>query len=498
RFDRQLGQVQGLNRTNAERFSKLDLHGDVHNFGKIFADVATEKGVQQSLAQFETSTLSKSIKQAIMDAGDGGKHVVTLEEAREIAEDKIGTFLDTKKALLDGLADAEVTEPERQQIQDAILSKEWHKADGLPLLLETQRLVRDVQDHSRRSNLNGELQRFGNVGSNETRKVVREGVLQGYFKPEPGPADSELLKKFTYLQVSKFNFNDTPEEGNLMEELRAVRLGIPASSEAMHEVAAFQSDRYFGQVAGNGDGGWCGVPVTRIVTVNDNNHGILVSPLSGEELAQPFSKDRAEQLQTLSVAERQKATLFNMLIGQLDFFEGFIEDGQFHPMDNGLAFPDDLVMYGKLEQIGTRVPSMISGDGENVGENEELHNGLKEFMGQLDPEAYIEYLRQTSMDDEGRPQIPEASLQQAYMRVSTIKQAVQAGRTLASTAKLFEGRTDTLAGSDSVIVQSFNHAINSVRNASNHDSPNDVLIKANWTDFRVTFDQAVSSGLQVA
>ena len=123
RFDRQLGQVQGLNRTNAERFSKLDLHGDVHNFGKIFADVATEKGVQQSLAQFETSTLSKSIKQAIMDAGDGGKHVVTLEEAREIAEDKIGTFLDTKKALLDGLAEADVTEAERQAVhEDASLS----------------------------------------------------------------------------------------------------------------------------------------------------------------------------------------------------------------------------------------------------------------------------------------------------------------------------------------------------------------------------------------
>jgi len=103
KMDREMDQVKGLNKMLGERFAEYDIHGDPHCFGSLFANVSHEKGFNIGLDNLDTTGLKDAIREGIREAGQNGRHAVSLKEAGEIAKREIGKFITDKQTLFNAI-----------------------------------------------------------------------------------------------------------------------------------------------------------------------------------------------------------------------------------------------------------------------------------------------------------------------------------------------------------------------------------------------------------
>ncbi|MBW2067591.1 MAG: hypothetical protein JRI31_01740 [Deltaproteobacteria bacterium] len=98
-LDKEKETINKNNQVLASRFSKSGIATDRYSFENILHEVAKEKNFNLS-DNLNLDTLKRRVSKAILQKGSGGKHPISLKEARQAAKNAISKFIDTKQQLL--------------------------------------------------------------------------------------------------------------------------------------------------------------------------------------------------------------------------------------------------------------------------------------------------------------------------------------------------------------------------------------------------------------
>jgi hypothetical protein len=122
-FDRELASVRGNAKMLGERFSTYDIHGDPNCFGSIYANLASDRGMNIDPNSMNTTKLARNISSAIFSACQQGKHPVTISEAKDIARAEIAKYLDARKELMTAIDGFDCSTGDKTALKEMVMQR---------------------------------------------------------------------------------------------------------------------------------------------------------------------------------------------------------------------------------------------------------------------------------------------------------------------------------------------------------------------------------------
>ncbi len=160
-------QVIGLNVSTAMHFSEDTAPHSQHSMGKVFADLAAARNMSLQVddPDLNLDSMQRAISREIGNAGTGNR-VVSLEQARGIAEKHVGRLLDNKAALLETCERLTTDPGERAMLCSFVLSHDIAKPQIMEALWNTRQAAVDL---------------LATLGTPDLGTDATIGALHGYF-----------------------------------------------------------------------------------------------------------------------------------------------------------------------------------------------------------------------------------------------------------------------------------------------------------------------------
>lgn len=209
-------QVAGLNAATAFHFSENTAPGERNSFGHVFDNMAAEKGLNVLAGDkdLNLASLQRAIRKDIGHAGIGNK-VVSMEQARAIAEKHVGRFIDNKLALMQAVDRLTTDEGERATLRRIALSHDVSK----PQFLETMWRNRDAAQDL-----------IAALGDPEASQADQLGALNTFF----GRYDAALSPLIATMSAEDVGADDLIDFNSNLLETGLIMSGLdPQGTQAL-------------------------------------------------------------------------------------------------------------------------------------------------------------------------------------------------------------------------------------------------------------------------
>ncbi len=206
-LDLEKQKIHENNQVLAARLSSSGIATDRYSFEKILSEVAKEKDFALS-DDLNTKSLKEKIYSKILKKGQGGKHPVTLKEAREVAKQVISDFIETKKQLLGFVNEHnKLNESDKAFWKDFVIKTDIKNTSMLKTIIDAQPVVKNFIDSLKGDNK--DLSSFLKVLDDFTTTMLRK---MDSIKFE-GDADTDAILNFLFNTVDSYiKNNNIPRE----------------------------------------------------------------------------------------------------------------------------------------------------------------------------------------------------------------------------------------------------------------------------------------------